>query len=345
MRKTLFATLLVILSLCVFSACSNDDDLIAPKTTHITVLFPPESLCNIGYNDMTLKAIETYSQKYGYDYLFCVPESIEEGMNYYEYWRESEVDDNISKALFVFASALYEEPLAKAIHPTSDPQKDLLIFEVAKVLPYAYTFAMTYYGASYMIGSFYLNYAPIDIRIIAANPHVYGLDEIVNGFSAAIEDKTSGTIEVEYLSQSPEGGFDDDDDAFIECKLASQDADGRAQLFVPYAGVSNLGVYRFSQSNHEVAVGVDCIDPNSFSYIFLSMNKRVDLALDDFLELWINDGNPPRHRFYSLESGRVVVDRASILNSNSEEIDNLFIQAVAKEKEYFKKQGVDEIYL
>ena len=105
MRKILFATFLIILSIGIFSACSKDDNPSAPKAVHIYVLFTPESFCNMGYNDITLKAIETLSHKYGYDYSFCVPESIEEGMSYYTDWCLTEVDD-VSRSLFVFASNL-----------------------------------------------------------------------------------------------------------------------------------------------------------------------------------------------------------------------------------------------
>jgi hypothetical protein len=107
-------------------------------------------------------------------------------------------------------------------------------------------------------------------------------------------------------------------------------------IFIPYAGLSNLGVYRFSQSTHQPVVGIDCIDPNSFSHIYLSMNKKMDLALDDFLQLWINGQEIPKHTFYTLESGRVTVDWHPILDADSEILDQLFEQAIAKEKEYYQ---------
>ena len=345
MRKVLFATFQIILTIGLFSACSKNEDLGMPKVAHIYVLFTPESFCNMGYNDMTLRAIESHSHKYGYEYSFCVPESIEVGMEYYKDWCEMELDDNNSRSLFIFASNMYDEPLANASHPTDDPRKDILMFEVTKELPYAYTFAMTYYGASYMIGSFYINYLPVDFHIISANPYLYGLNEVADGFIAATEDATSGTVTINYISQSPGEGLNDDDKAYYECKLASKSEGDGLKIFIPYAGMSNLGVYRFSESNHKIAVGVDCIDPDTFSYVYLCMNKRMDLALDDFLELWIEGKDVPRYRFYTLESGRVVVDRSSAMGSSSEQLDAMYIQAVAKEREYFKKQGVDEKYL
>jgi hypothetical protein len=69
------------------------------------------------------------------------------------------------------------------------------------------------------------------------------------------------------------------------------------------------------------------------------MNKKMDLALDDFLQLWIKGDEIPRHTFYTLESGRVAVERASILDSDSEILDRLFEQAIAKEKEYLKNRN------
>lgn len=337
MRKVLFATFQIILTIGIFSACSKDDNPSAPKAVHIYVLFTPESFCNMGYNDMTLRAIESHSQKYGYEYSFCVPKSIEEGMSYYTDWCLTEADDDVSRSLFVFASNLYDEPLANAPHPTDDPRKDILMFEVARELPYAYTFAMTYYGASYMIGSFYQSFLPIDFQLISANPYLYGLNEVVDGFIAATEEATTGSVSINYITQSPGGGLNDDDKAYYECKLASKSEGDGLKIFIPYAGMSNLGVYRFSESNHKIAIGVDCIDPATFSYVNLCMNKRMDLALDDFLELWIEGKEVPRYRFYTLESGRVVVDRSSAIGSSSEQLDALYIQAVAKEKEYFKK--------
>lgn len=345
MHRSFFIAIKIILTAIIFSACSKSEDLSTPEKVYINVLFTPESFCNIGYNDITLKAVETFSQIYGYEYSFCVPESIEEGMEYYKDWCEMEVSDDVPRSLFVFASNIYDEPLANATHPTADSRKDILMFEVTKELPYAYTFAMTYYGASYMIGSFYQSFLTIDFQLISANPYLYGLNEVVDGFIAATEEATTGSVSINYISQFPGGGLNDDDKAYYECKLASKSEGDGLKIFIPYAGMSNLGVYRFSESNHKIAIGVDCIDPATFSYVNLCMNKRMDLALDDFLELWIEGKDVPRYRFYTLESGRVVVDRSSAMSSSSEQLDALYIQAVAKEKEYFKKQGVDEKYL
>ena len=340
MRKVLFASIIIILTLMTFSACSKED-LSMPEKVYVSVVFTPEGFCNMGYNDITLTAIETLSKKYGYEYSFTVPETIEDGIAYYNTWCNIETDDN-TRCLFIFASNVYEDLLANAPHPSADSRKGVLIYEVEKELPYAYTFAMSYYGASYMIGSYYLTRYPIDFQIIAANPHLGGLNYVLDGLTAATEDMALGSVIFNYLDEAPDGGLNDDYLAFLACKLAYYNNPDNNNIFIPYAGLSNLGVYRYSESNHQVVVGIDCIDPDLYTHALLCMNKRMDLALDDFLSKWINGITPQRYTFYTLESGRVIVDRSTTLSSYSEQLDLQLKKAIVKEREYFDKRKVHD---
>lgn len=341
MRRAFFAIIKIILTFITFSACSKNEDLSTSEKLYISVVFTPEGFCNMGYNDITLKALETYSQKYGYEYSFTVPETIEDGMAYYNAWCKVETDDN-TRCLFIFASNIYEDMLANAPHPPADSRKDVLIYEVEKELPYAYTFAMSYYGASYMIGSYYLSRYPVDFQIIAANLHLGGLNYVIDGLTAATEDMALGSVNLNYLDESPEGGLNNDHLAFVACYLAIYNNPDNNNIFIPYAGLSDLGVYRYSESNHQVAVGVDSIDPELFTHTLLCMNKKMDLALDDFLSKWINGETPPRYMFYTLGSGKVVVDRSARLSAYSEQLDHLLEKAIIKEREYFGKRQVNE---
>ena len=343
MRKVLFSIIQIILTITIFSACSkNEEELSAPNKVCVYVLFTPEGFCNMGYNDNTLKTIETLSHKYGYKYSFCVPETLEDGMNYYMDWCKAELGNDVARSLFIFASGVYDVYLAEVPHPTADTRKDILMFEVEKELPYAYTFAMSYYGASYMIGSYYLKHMPACFQIIAANVFLEGLEYVYDGLTDATEDMTYGRVNLNYLSNYPDGGLNDDNLAYSECKLELYNNPNENNIFIPFAGSSNLGVYRFSQYNYQVSVGVDCIDPDTYLYTPLCMNKRMDLALDDFLSLWINGDEIPRYTFYTLESGRVVVECCALLATEPEILEELLEQALAKEKEYFQKRKADE---
>lgn len=343
MKRGLFATIKILIILITFSACSKNEDLSMPEkeNVYISIVFTPEGFCNMGYNDISLQAIETYSQKYGYTYSYSVPKTIEDGMAYYNTWCNTEIDNN-TRCLFIFASNIYKDLLANAPHPPADSRKDVLIYEVEEELPYAYSFFISYYGAAYMIGSYYLSRYPIDFQIIAANPYLKGLNYVVDGLKAATDELSLGSVNISYIDESPDGGLDDDDKAFNACIKAYYNNYDNNNIFIPYAGLSNLGVYRFSESNHQVVVGIDCIDPDLFTYSLLCMNKRMDLALDDFLSVWMKGKTPPRHMFYTLESGRAVVDRSIVLNRYSKELDKLFEQAIAKEKEYFSRHENNE---
>ena len=340
MRRSISATIKIILLILAFSACSKKENLSTPQKVYISIVFTPEGFCNIGYNDATLKAIETLSQKYGYSYSFSVPESIEDGMAFYNAWYNAEIDDN-NRHLFIFASGIYEKYLADAPHPSPDSGKDILIFEVEKELPYAYTFSMSYYGAAYMVASYYLSRYDVDFQVIAANKYLSGLDYLTDGIRDATDDRSLGSVNLTYISDSPDDGLDDSETAFVLCKHSYME-DPDYNIYIPYAGLSNLGVYRFSESNHQVVVGIDCISPDMFTYTLLCMNKMTDLALDDFIQLWINDKIPPKYTFYDLESGRVVVDNASVLEPYKKQLDEIYRQAIAKEKEYFSKRVVNE---
>ncbi|MBO5703331.1 MAG: hypothetical protein J6R91_01980 [Bacteroidaceae bacterium] len=336
MRQLFYTTVNILLTVIFFSACSDHEDSCTPERVSVHVLFTPDGFCEVGYNDITLKAIETYAQQYGYEYSFCVPETMEDGMDYYQNWYESKLNDG-TRSLFIFASNLYNEPLANVPHPT-DSRKDILIFEVEEELPYAYTFDITYYGASYMIGSFYLYLydTPINFLIIAANPYLVGLQDVIDGFTDATVDCTHGNVHINYLDESPDGGLDDDDGAYAVCRVAEYLIPDEMHIFIPYAGASNLGVYRFSQINHSITVGVDCVDPESFFLTYLCMNKKMDLALNDFLQSWIKGEEIPQHRLYTLESGRVVVEWQSYLTEEHNIFDTLLKQAIIKEKEYLE---------
>lgn len=337
MPKSLTAISRLILLILILSACTKEEQLCTPEKVEVRVLFTPEGFCNIGYNDITLKAIEATAQKYGFEYSICVPEQIEIGMQDYRDWCNDELDEGVGRALYIFASGVYEEFLAKETHPDPQSGKEILIFEVNKELPYAYTFAMSYYGAAYMISHFYLLGQCCDFKIIAANPYLNGLDYLCDGINDAIEDNGFGSLEIQYLTNDPAGGLQDQLLAYLYCKALVEDDNLHTYVYVPYAGASNLGVYRCTQINHRICIGIDSLSPDFFSYIYMCMNKRIDLALDDFLQLWINKEDVPRHRFYTMESGRVGVDVSIHLAPWLTDVDDMIEEAAKKEREYFNK--------
>lgn len=300
------------------------------------MLFAPEGFCGNAYNDIILRAMETNAQKHGFEYSFYVPVSVEAGMEDYKEWINTSLDDGISRALYIFASNIYNEPLATAQHPDRGSGKDLLIFEVEEELSYAHTFAFSYYGSTYFIANYYQSYVSPEFLIVAANPYAPGLNYIQDALNDSVEDRGFGGVNTVYVSQNPGEGFDEQDWAYLIC--LSHDVQDSEQLiiYIPYAGISNLGVYRYARLHSRNCVGVDVVSSDLSVFISTSMIKRMDLALDDFFSAWCK-GKNPEYKFYTLDSQKVKLAFYLGLEPSAEEYNTMFDLAVKKEKEYFQR--------
>lgn len=336
---------IVTFALCM-TGCSSIKEEQPVMHNEVRVLFTYEGFCGVGYNDMTLAAIEKCSQQYGFEYSFFVPENLEAGMEDYRNWLNKENSSDVKKSLYIFASNAYEKLLEQEKHPDSDSGKEILLFESEKAIPHAYSFAISYYGSSYMIGRVHQAFCEnkCDFKIIAANPYMLGLERVVDGFRKSIEGAPLADVEVRYLSDEPGGGFDKQEDAYLMSLIIETEPDelGQVEVIVPLAGASNLGVYRYSHHHIAIAIGVDYIGNFYNAYLFLSMNKRMDLALSDFFSLWISGEEVPKHRLYTLESGRVEVltNDINVFPIDPEDYEQLVETSIAYENEYFRNKGL-----
>lgn len=333
--------------LLVLSSCSKQNRLIDINRIEIKVLFSPEGFCNIGYNDLILKAIEKNALKYGFEYSIFIPEDFDSGVDHYNEWCNKKIENDIDKSLYIVTSNFYKDYLDVAKHPEKDSKKEILFFEVAEELPYAYSFAMSYYGSTYLAADWYLtnaSYVSIDynFQLIAANPYIKGLQHVKDALEECIKEKQIGKASYTYLSQLENQGVDDHDHAYMTCKLIEEktqnDKDTDSDIinvYFPYCGMSNLGVYRFGEVNTKLLIGTDMHEKN-FSYVMpVSMTKRFDLALDDFFNEWIKGKEvSSRYRLYDLESGRVEVFFYDMYKPNETEINAYMTRAIKKEKEY-----------
>lgn len=326
--------LLLVLILFIFCACSKNSDTM--QKLEIRVLFSPEGFCGNAYNDIILRAMETNAQKHGFEYSFYVPVSVEAGMEDYNEWYSSPLDEGVSRALYVFASNIYEEPVAKAQHPDIGSGKELLIFEVEKELSYAHTFAFSYYGSTYFIANYYHDFVVPHFFVIAANPYTPGLNYILDALNDSVEDAGAGSVEIGYISQVPGEGFGEQDWAYFMCMSHDVNNLNRMCLYIPYAGLSNLGVYRYARLHYRNCVGVDVVSSDLSVFISTSMMKRMDLALDDFFSAWCK-GKKPEYKFYTLESQKVKIAFFTSLIPVDEDYDRFLNSAIKKENEYLQR--------
>lgn len=345
-----FSAIIIFASL--LTGCSSKKEEQPVKYNEVRVLFSYDGFCGVGYNDIILKAIDQCANTYGFEYSFFVPENLESGMEDYRTWLNAKKGDNVGKSLYIFASNIYEDLLEKESHPDPQSGKEILLFESEKELPYAYTFTMSYYGASYCIARYYQTsiHQSCCFAIIAANEHMDGLTDVENGYRDAIEDfkaenpglEETSTIVKYYLGNAPGEGFNRQDSAFGLCMMIDQEIPDEEKefmlVYVPFAGASNLGVYRYANIHWEYVVGVD-INGESTSYmVTLSMIKRMDLALQDFFEPWMANKEIPRNVYYTLESGRIEVLHSTLSMIWEEERHELLKTGIEREKEYLKEK-------
>lgn len=344
MRGILHVVIQLISILFILSACMKENIDCSPAKIDVEVLFTPEGFSNTGYSDLVLKAVEKSAQKYGFEYSFCVPDSLEVGMDYYHDWYENELEEDAERSLFIFASGVYESMLADAPHPPKESGKEILIFEVQDELPYAYTFQLSYYGAAYYVAGFLLQEFQAEdeicFHIISANPFLAGLDYLYDGIADSITDNKTGILKTYNLTSYPGGGFENQNYAYLLCKFIDDENPESLNVYIPFAGNSNMGIHRFAHVNFRMSIGIDSIEPHYYSLMPFAIKKRMDLALDDFFNSWISDETVTRHTLYTLESGRVELVPNYNYQYMFEQYRWLLEDAKVKEKEYFKSDEV-----
>lgn len=311
------------------------------KCVEVNVLFYIDGFSTVGYNDLVLRAIERSAQNYGFEYSFYVPESIEDGMQNYRDWCSTPLEPGVEKSLYIFASGVYEDFLEDEEHPNPDTGKDILLFETEKELPYAYSFAISYYGTTYFCAEVIHRFSGVnfDYKIIAANPYVPGLNYVVDAVQASVDNHDSGTVEVIYLSTEPGSGYNDQELAYLNCLYLRKEDKYLDDIYIPYAGMSNLGVYRFSTLHYGLTLGVDGVgDYFSSNFMPISMTKNIELAFRDFYDMWNIGEDVLRNVLYTLESGKAEAFVSDRVQYSRDIIDDMFNEAIQKEREYFKNR-------
>lgn len=332
--------ILGIITIAVIAGCSEKVEQPAPPRIDIHVLFAYDGFCNVSYNDMVLEGIEKNSQKYGFDYSFTVPESIEDGMENYRKWCTNPMEEGVDKSLYIFASNIYADPLSREEHPDPETGKEILLFETENEVPYAYSFGMSYYGLSYVMAKLFHRMPwKYDFVIVPANPYIYGLDHINDAILTSIDEEGKGTLDHNYLNIMPGKGMDQQNLAFMICYSIFNEWDPFTTIVIPYGGMSNLGVYRYIAKHFGFCVGMDYSNQTYATYLMMSMNKKMDMAFSNFFDKWLKDEQVPRHQFYTLESGLVNLTYEDGFVTPTAVVDSLQKIAIEKEKIYFSERA------
>ena len=307
----------------------------------VTVLFSPDGLGDMSYNDVILRGLEllinkeesefyiSYMSPTGYD-------SAEEIIR--SWWGERDLtyadDGTVPRKLLVLADAEYAE-IARGIIDPELINKDLsvLAFETgapAQASDPICTFELAIYGASWLAGRTARELGcqhPMVLLGDGSNEVTFeGRDGFIAGFQ--------GEVPVNAMAYDWQGYC-----MPLEVYQMMYSFDGQFDFIYSISGGTNMGIYRYLRENPECGIytaGMD-VDQSPYSTLITgSLVKRIDLIVYDYLKNWLDGIELPEHKVYGLESGFVdwvIPDRYDYLRPA---IAALRQEAIQKEKKFGK---------
>lgn len=287
--------------LLLFTGCRKEEIDFSYSNARVEVVISPGGVGDQGYNDNILRGFQKASAKYGFTLALHIPDEKEQGIQIYDEWLNTPLDDDCERSLFVFSGSEYEYLLEDLTLP-DDIRKDVLMFETEREMDSIYTFFVGCYAASYLAGAtsvFDNEGEEQKALVIAANPHDRQVRRAVDGYRDGYLAAGGDGCDVHYLSEEPDEGYRMQDEAYQFCI----ENDGNYMYYFSAAGASNKGLYRFSREHSNMAVGMD-VDMGLFSsMITMSVVKHMDKVVVDVLGDLLNDKEIPYHRKFTYSSG------------------------------------------
>lgn len=297
--------LLLTLTLFLISCNDKEEQGVETPNAQLVVLFSPNGLGDMGYNDLILQGLQTVRKERGeMGSYFYTPENMEEAERIFSDWLSAET--NGQPSLFVLTTHDYEELASKCLQDMHQlPEgKSVLLFESSNPdeLP-LHHFQISMYGASYLAGVTAAHCTTGKPLVLLGNSQDESIRYAADGFK------------VGYLSQSDEEmvmvqAFADDWSGYAKASEAYRMMDEWGQNYgfiYSVAGGSNAGIYRYLREypNGIYTAGMDTDQSSLCSQIVGSVVKHIDLLIEDFIIQWMDTGTMPEQSIYGLESGYI----------------------------------------
>ena len=296
-----YISIIISFFLILFTGCRKEEFDFNYSNARVEVVLSPGGVGDQGYNDNILRGLQGASVKYGFTLALHIPDEKEQGIQIYDEWLNTPLDDDCERSLFVFSGSEYEYLLEDLTLP-DDIRKDVLMFETEREMDGIYTFFVGCYAASYLAGAtsvFDNDGEEQKALVIAANPHDRQVRRAVDGYRDGYLAAGGDGCDVHYLSEELDGGYRMQDEAYQFCI----ENDGNYMYYFSAAGSSNKGVYRFSRETYNFAVGIDDDMGLFSSFISISVVKHMDWAVINLIGDLLNNKKIPYHQVFTYESG------------------------------------------
>jgi len=305
----------------------------------IWVLFSPDGLGDLSYNDVVLRGIELFMNEEDAEFYisFMSPDDYEMARFLIQlWWDEREATDaedgTVPRKMLMLADGRYADMAREIIDPALIG-KDLsvLAFETgtpADASDALRSFELSLYGASWLAGRTARELGCGQPLVVLGD----GSSEVIGGGRDGFTDGFNSQVPVHTLANDWQGYC-----MPMDAYQLMYGWDGTYDFVYSIAGGTNMGIYRYLRENPECGIYTAGMDTDQSPYSTLitgSMVKRIDLVVYDYLNHWFNRDDVPVHQVFGLESGFVdwvIPERYSHLKPA---IEALRQEAIQKEKDY-----------
>ena len=300
-KKFIFLSIVLI---GILSSCSKEDntpiDNNSIPSPIVTVFFSPNGLGDRGYNDNIAHGVNRSQETHGYRLNRICPTSLQEAERYMDAWLSAL--DNTTRRLLVLASEDYEAMVVRYADriPDDDVNRVYLFESRSTDLP-AYTFYLPFYGVCYQAG-YLASLLPSmeSAAVLCANNYARPIIDGRDAFAAGYNENCNYPLDYIYLSDSDEGYALADSTYRLSYTLH--------QLYdfvFPLAGGSVQGLLRYNReyptSFYTAGVDVDISDYSTL--VPYSAVKHIDKAVEQTINLWIEEIETPRQQRLDMEAG------------------------------------------
>lgn len=308
MRNAILLTLLL-LTACCLQACSDDtsagspdaDDLARPY--EITVIFTPNGLGDMGYNDLALQGLQRFYKNHtDMRMYFNAPRDMSQAESIFREWASRPA---AGRSLCILATSDFEDLVTAYFQSdTALPDgKEVLLFESDNPhdLPIS-TFRMSLYGASFLAGVCAASLTDGKGLAVGGSSSDASIRSALDGLADGYAHMGRSTPDVVFLSDGFDG-YAMPDKAYRNMAEWSSHYD----FVYPVAGGSNLGIYKYLRDYASTVhtAGMDVDQSHLCNKVTGSAVKHLDRLLAFYLNLWLSGTPLPAKAWYGLGSGFV----------------------------------------
>lgn len=297
----------------------------------VRVLFNPNGLGDLSYNDNILRGILELQKEENYHLEFVSPANDEEGLGIIRHWQR---DETVLKQYIILVGSQLENLAYQTL--TSNPSSDYLLCDMDVADLPVPLFRLCGYGVSFLAGVAAHTITQSDSAVfLGGKPHENYMEDSYQGFRDGFLHAGGKRVDELYVAEDGSG--------FSNPMRGYQLADSlyRQYPFIyAMAGATNTGIYKYLRENpgHDYyTAGVDTDQSVYSDHIIGSMIKDTGKCTADYIKAWIRGEEIPLRRYLDLTSGYTYFEAAEGFSTRLKSVlDEKLQVAIEKEKEYVR---------